>query len=125
MKIYRIEHRDTRDGMWYNYDGTYNGFIFNLTEGKARNFPMDYHSRYSKENLNWISGVKDKEQLLEWFSLLDIKELLENGYGLFGFMCDKYIIEESQVLFPRESVYLRKEISIQTLYIDDEYTITL
>ena len=75
--------------------------------------------------MTWISGCMDKEQLLVWFTSLDISELLKNGYGVFGFMCDKYIIEESQVLFPRESAYLRKEISIQTLYIDDEYTIKL
>lgn len=112
MKIYRIEHRDTRDGMWYNYDGTYNGFIFNLTEGKSKNLPMDYHNRYSKDNMTWISGCMDKEQLLGWFTPLDISELLKNGYGVFEFECDTYLIEDTQVLFAREKIYSQKEIEV-------------
>lgn len=57
--IYRIEHKDTGDGMWYNMDGTYNGFIKNLTEGRSKNSLMDEHQKCPAKYGKWHSGVKD------------------------------------------------------------------
>lgn len=41
LTIYRLEHKDTNDSMWYNNKGDYNPFIMTLTEGAAKQLPME------------------------------------------------------------------------------------
>lgn len=106
--IYRIEHKDTGNGMWYNMDGTYNGFIKNLTEGKSKDVPMGKHQKCPVEHGKWHSGVKSLGQLLEWFSEKDIDELFASGYKLFEFQCEEYYEAENEIYFTREGVVSRK-----------------
>lgn len=116
MKIYRIENEETYHGMWYQLDGTYNPFIFNLTEGKSRNLPMGYHERYSKGGLKWFSGCGDKETMQHWFSNKDAVELFQCGYRLYEFESEQFVVEENQILFTREGVNLKREIPLNTLW---------
>jgi len=110
MIVYRIEHKDTENGMWYNKDGSYNGLIHELSNAQAKDFPMDYDEKYSLKNL--ISGVKDFNQLLEWFSRRDIEELMERGYQIYKFIAKEYEVEDTQVLFRKYPNMQRELISL-------------
>lgn len=116
MKIYRIENEETNYGMWYRIDGTYDPFILTLTDGKSKDIPMDYHKRYSKDGLKWFSGCSNVEDMNRWFSVQDAVELFENGYRLYEFEVNQYVVEEFQVLFTRESITNKKEIPLDTIW---------
>ena len=73
MIIYRIEHKKSKAGMWYDYNGEYNGLIKTLSEGKSKHIPMLLRPKL--DDKNWFSGVLSLQQLLEWFSNKDIEVL--------------------------------------------------
>ena len=113
MKVYRIEHKETKNGMWHNYDGTYNGIIKTLTEGKSKDVPMPRTKHQSKDNKKWFSSVSKLEQLLEWFTRKDIEELVSLGYGLYEFECTEYNnVTANETLFTRESIVDKNEINL-------------
>ncbi|PLS19205.1 hypothetical protein CVD28_02000 [Bacillus sp. M6-12] len=116
MKIYRIENENTMNGMWYDINGNYNPFIVNLSEGKSKHLPMDFDDRYSNGGLKWFSGCHSKELMRHWFSDLDAFELHENGYKLFEFESEQFIVEEHQILFTREGIVSKKEIPLETIW---------
>lgn len=115
MKIYRIENEQTNHGMWYRIDGTYDPFIKTLTEGISAGLPMEFHERYTKDGFKWFSGCKSLEQLRHWFSDKDIEELLENGYRLYEIECNQCIVEDLQVLFTREGIVNKRELSLASV----------
>lgn len=116
MKIYRIENDDTQHGMWYRADGTFDPFIFRLTEGKSANLPMEFDPRYGKDGLRWISAGASVQQMQHWFSTRDAVELFQAGYRLFEFDAMQVIVEKYQVLFTREGVKARKEIPLNRVW---------
>lgn len=113
MKLYRIEHKETKAGMWHNYDGSYNGIIKTLTEGKSKNVPMNKTKNQAKDGKRWFSSVASLEQLLEWFTERDVKELVDLGYQLYEIECSEYNrVDKGEILFTRESVSSMKEIDL-------------
>lgn len=116
MKIYRIENIETLHGMWYRDDGTYDPFIFKLTEGKSRNLPMGFHEKYSKGGMQWISGCGSKDMMQHWFSNKDAVELFQCGYRLYEMDSEQFIAEENQILFTREGISMKREIPLNTLW---------
>lgn len=116
-KIYRIENEISKHGMWYREDGTYDPFIFKLTEGISAGLPMGFDKRYS-EGGEWISAALNVEQMQYWFSRRDAIELFQAGYKLYEFEAAQYIKEEHQVLFTREGVKSKIEIPLSTIWTD-------
>lgn len=116
MKIFRIENQETFHGMWYRIDGTYDPFIMTLTEGISRDLPMGFHERYAKDGLKWFSGCGDRAQMQQWFSALDALELHQNGYQLYEFESEQFIVEEHQILFTREGLLSQKEIPLSVMW---------
>lgn len=118
LEIFRIENPDTNHGMWYDGDGNYNPFIFNLTEGVSRDLPMEHHIRYGFGGTRWFSGCQDVELMRHWFSKKDIEELLSSGYKLYKFESTEFVVEEFQVLFTRTGIITRTEIPSSTIWSD-------
>ena len=116
ITIYRIENPDTMHGMWYRLDGTYDPFIKTLTEGISKELPMDKHPRYMLHGIPWFSAGKSVENMNQWFSALDAKELNEAGYKLFSFTVQEYQMEEMQCLFTRRGVIKQVEIPLEDIW---------
>lgn len=116
ISIYRIENPQTMHGMWYDGEGNYNPFIFNLTEGISRDLPMDPHARYGSDGMRWYSAGKTRENMNEWFSPTDAVELQQAGYVLYEFTVSQYRMEEHQVLFTRQGIELQKEIPLSAVW---------
>lgn len=111
MKIYRIEHKDTKAGMWYNLDGTYNGVIMELTEGEAKSAPMPYTKEHQYQGKKWFSAARSMKQLDEWFSVKNQNELYDRGYRLYRMVVKEFVIKEGEVLFTREGVINQVKIN--------------
>jgi hypothetical protein len=116
LAVYRIENPNTESGMWYNRDGSYNGFVHTLTEGKTADLPMGFCERFGKDGYRWYSAAIDVASMNYWFSPLDAFELKQAGYELYQFEVTQYIIEEFQVSFTREGVVGRTPIPWESIY---------
>lgn len=116
MKIFRIENEETNHGMWYRLDGTYDPFIMRLTEGRSKDLPMGFDERYMTNGFRWQSGAGSIEDMQFWFSELDALELHKNGYKLYQFESTQFIVVEHEIMFTREGIIEKHEISLDTVW---------
>lgn len=116
--IYRIEIPEDRNGMWYNKDGVFQKTIDILCpNGIAKDFPMplnlDLHRKYGRV---WNSAGKSIENMNEWFTAEDARNLMNNGYKLFQMEVDLFQDLENEILFCREGIISQKEIPLQVVW---------
>lgn len=98
MKLYRLEHVQSLDGMWtVKVDGK--AIVEHLTDKRLANMPMPQHDRYRFQNKVWRCAVGDMEALHHWFSEQDIREMMNFDFRLVSFETDEFIVEPYQVLF--------------------------
>lgn len=98
MKLFRLEHRTSKDGMWtVKVDDRI--VVEHLTDKRLAELPMPYHERYKFENKVWRCAVGDMPSLYHWFSEQDIREMMDMDFRLITFESDDFIIEPDQVLF--------------------------
>ena len=73
---YRVSHRDTNQGLWYDRKGNFTGLIhteLNFCKNKDLQMPFD------PELVGWLSATKTLEELFNWFTKEDIKLLETRG----------------------------------------------
>ncbi len=98
MKLFRIEHSKSLDGMWtVKVDDK--AIVEHLTDKRLAEMPMPHHERYRFENKVWRCAVGDMESMHHWFSEQDIREMMDFDFRLISFESDDFIIEPHQILF--------------------------
>lgn len=98
MKLYRLEHSASKDGMWtVKVDDKL--IVDHLTDKRLSEMPMPHHDRYRFENKVWRCAVGDMQSLHQWFSEQDIQEMMDLDFRLVTFDSEEFIIEPHQVLF--------------------------
>lgn len=81
-KFYRVCHKQTFQGLWYDYEGNFTGLIhddFNFCENSE--LKMDY----DPEIVGWLSAVETIDDLFRWFTKDDIQKLEEYGWFIHEF----------------------------------------
>lgn len=106
--IYRVENPRTMQGLWYRGDGTFNPHILTLSDGKCRDLPMGFDPTFKTSGLDWFSACDNLDDMQNWFSLADLKELSQQGYGLYRFEVSRLIRVPGHVAFTREHVMCSK-----------------
>lgn len=116
--IFRIELPEDRNGMWYNKDGELDKKIHLLCpHGIAKDFPMPLNLElHRKDGEIWNSGGKSIENMNEWFTPLDAKNLMNNGFKLFQFEVNMYQELAMEILFCRKGIISQKEISLDKIW---------
>lgn len=116
--IYRIEHPETMDGMWYDRNGAAKKRIHILCpNGIAKDFPMPLNlNLHRKDNKIWYSGGKSIENMNQWFTADDAINLQKNGFKLFKFEVNNYQELEMEMLFCREDIIKQIEISLDEVW---------
>lgn len=110
--MYRIQNRDTTDGMWRT---TFNGqpAVLYLSDKRLANLPMpEDKSKYNKDGKEWKCAVDNIEKLYDWFSKEDILELIKMNFFVMKFETDDYIDDGNQILFNCNSMKNVVEITI-------------
>ena len=98
MKLFRLEHVTSKDGMWtVKVDDKL--IVEHLTDKRLAEMPMPHHDRYKFENKVWRCAVGDIQSLYHWFSEQDIREMVDMDLRLLTFDTDEFIIEPNQILF--------------------------
>lgn len=109
MKIfYRVSHIETQQGLWYDFKGKFTGLIHNdFTFCKNNQLKMDF----DKELIGWLSAVDKLEDLWEWFSQEDIKQLQNHGWFIHKYEAENYkFYERFQHLVIEQKTSTIKEI---------------
>lgn len=86
-KFYRVCHKDTLQGLWYDYRGQFTGLIHDKFNFCANNkLEMDF----DPEIVGWLSATDTLESLWNWFTQDDIKTLQEHGWYIHEFEAHEY-----------------------------------
>lgn len=74
---YRIAHKDTGQGVWYDWNGKFTGLIHDKLSFCSNNkLTMPYDNNI----VGWISATRSLDDLFLWFTESDIKELEKHGW---------------------------------------------
>lgn len=116
--IYRIEIPEDRNGMWYNKDGVFQKTIDILCpNGIAKDFPMPLNLElHRKDGRVWNSAGKSIQNMNEWFSPEDARNLMNSGFKIFEFDVNIYNELENEILFCREGIIKQKEIGLDIIW---------
>ena len=84
-KFYRVCNTSTQQGLWYDFNGDFTGFIHNkFNFCKNTTLPMEFDS----ELTGYLSATTDLISLYRWFSKEDIIKLQEFGWYIHVYESD-------------------------------------
>lgn len=75
MLLYRIEHKETLEGMWTKRFENELVLEF-LSDKRLLNMPMPHDDIYRTDNKIWKTAVADLHMLNSWFTKNDIIEMI-------------------------------------------------
>ena len=108
--FYRVNNEQTKQGLWYNFEGGFSGFIHNLFSFcQNRELRMDF----DEELVGWLSAVDSLEKLYHWFPIEDIKKPQKYGWFIHAFETDKWKFYEKfqhDVICQKDSIITQKII---------------
>jgi hypothetical protein len=116
--IFRIETPNEMGGMWYNKNGVLQKKIHILCpEGIAKDFPMNLNlEAHRKDGKVWNSAGKSIENMNEWFTAQDAKNLFNKGFKLFKFEVNEFQDLVNEVLFTRVGIITQEEIPLEVVW---------
>lgn len=85
--FYRVCHKDTKQGLWYCPEGTFTGLIHDKFKF-CKNSELEMH--FDEELTGWLSATDSLEDLMNWFSEEDIKELQKHGWFIYKYSVTDY-----------------------------------
>lgn len=110
--FYRVCHKDTNQGLWYNYDGKFTGLIHNEFDFCANTkLPMPY----DPEIVGWLSATDSLDELFNWFSKNDIQKLEEHGWFLTVYKSEKFKTYRNHIVICQESSEIIERLLISNI----------
>lgn len=86
-KFYRVCNTETKQGLWYAYNGLFTGLIHkDFVFCQNNSLVMDFDS----ELVGWLSATDSLEDLYRWFTESDIINLQKFGWYIHEFEAENY-----------------------------------
>jgi len=85
--FFRVCNLQTKQGLWYNFDGSFSGLIhdkFNFCQNHS--LAMDFDD----ELVGWLSAVEKLDDLYVWFSKEDISKLAQFGWFIVEYETEHF-----------------------------------
>ena len=116
--IYRIEHPEDKNGMWYNKHGVFMKNIHILCPyGIVKDLPMPLNLKlHRKDGYEWCSAGKSIENMNEWFAPQDALNLKAHGFELFKFEVNMFQELEHEILFCRKGIINQEIIPLEKVW---------
>lgn len=116
--LYRVENPITMVGLWYNNEGEKTDFIKHQIQGaQCADLPMDPKQEIYGDGGRWYSACDNIPDMRNWFSVSDLQQFKQAGYGLYLFEVPEYRIADGHAIFLREKVIEVVEADISLLEI--------
>jgi hypothetical protein len=80
--FYRVCHKKTLQGLWYDYKGDFTGLIHDRFDFCTN---TDLRMDFDPEIVGWLSATDSLEKLWQWFSKEDILKLQRRGWYIHRF----------------------------------------
>lgn len=110
--FYRIGNVNTKQGLWYDYEGNYTGLIHNRFDFCSNsNLLMPYDPNI----VGWLSTTDKLNDLFLWFTKEDIKNLEQFGYGITIFEATEYKIHENHWVIKQDNSIFKVQIPIESI----------
>ena len=100
--LYRLESTDPSKGLWYDSHGNYASEVCRL-DCSTQVLPMGYDPRYKKDGKDWFSSCSNKDDLLHWYSVDDVRALKENGFVMRMYRAIDYVEYDLETTFLKET----------------------
>jgi hypothetical protein len=71
--FYRVCNDESKQGLWYKYDGNFTGLIHQYPFNFCKNH--DLKMDFDDQLVGWLSAVENLDDLYQWFTVEDIKRL--------------------------------------------------
>lgn len=98
---YRVEHKQTGNGLWYTLDGQFSGLIHSEEFSFLSN--RDLQMPFSDSISGYLSVTPTLEDLFNWFNKEDLTRLKPYGYVVAVYECEDakhtgvhYVINQSK-----------------------------
>lgn len=109
--LVRMEHRFTRQSLWYTPEGDFDPIVLKLKDGSiAKELPMGFDPDMRAGGDRWISACQTLEALACVFTPEDVCELESQGYGLFEFTVENFRSNSWHDMFRRKDVTNVREL---------------
>lgn len=113
-KYYRVCHKHTLQGLWYDYKGDFTGLIhdqFNFC--KNNELRMDFDD----EIVGWLSATDSLDTLFFWFTKEDIQNLQEHGWFIHEFEAEdvKFYERFQHLIIKQDTSKVIRIINIDSL----------
>lgn len=110
--FYRIANNETKQGLWYDYNGKFTGLIHDKYSFCTNHkLPMPFDERL----IGWLSATDKLEILFLWFTKEDIKKLEEFGYSITVYEATEYKIYENHMVIKQDSSVIKVQIPVDSL----------
>lgn len=113
--VFRVENRETMQGLWYDKDGNFNPFITTLSDAKCKDLPMGFDPAMKEAGLSWFSACDNLPEMRNWFAFQDLVELAQAGYHLYRFEVTAFKQVPGHVVFTREHIIDQAQLDIRLL----------
>ena len=110
--FYRVGNLETQQGLWYDFDGKFTGLIhdrFDFCTNK--DLPMPFN----EEVVGWLSAVDKLNDLFQWFTKEDIKQLEEHGYSIGVYEATEYKVHENHWVIKQDNAKHIINLPIETI----------
>jgi len=119
-KLYRVGRRLDSEGLWYDAKGNETGLIHTIKGAAAAALPMGPSDVFKLDNTTWQSVTNSLLNLKNWFSLEDMRQLIEREYELLeiettGHAHFKFPTYAHEVFSPQQLVAV-KTLDVRLLY---------
>lgn len=108
--FYRVAHRKTQQGLWYDFKGNYTGLIHNDFSFCTNH---DLMMPFDAELVGWLSATDTIEELFKWFPHEDIQKLQKYGYAIMVYESADYKYHNNH--------WLIRQNSSRLLHLDQQF----
>lgn len=113
--LYRLESSDPSKGLWYDASGGWASEVCRL-DCSTKVLPMGYDERYRKDGRHWFSSCSNKEDLLHWYSIDDVRALRDDGFVMAAYLAVDFVEYEKETTFLKETCLARRPIPLTSMW---------
>lgn len=116
LTLYRVENPITQVGLWYNNEGVKTDYIVHEIESaQCADLPMPEDQSIYGDGGRWYSACDNIPDMRNWFSISDLQQFKQKGYGLYLFEVPEYRIANGHAIFLKDRALSATEVDISIL----------